>query len=218
MNEIDSKKSSKSLGERLKAYRQRRHFTLEQAEEETKVRRRYLAALEKGDYHQLPDSVYTIGFLSKYADFLGAPKDELIQAYRLERGSATQGPLAPKIQLKENKFYLTPKTIILGTVILFAAALAGYIFYSVKNFTSPPNLEISSPLSDQVIRQDSVEIVGKTDAGVTLDINDQTIFIDDKGNFHEAVKLQPGINNIEVRAINRLKKETTKVIKILAEY
>ncbi len=219
MKEIAKKlQSPRTLGERLKAYRQRQHLTFEQAEEETKVRLKYLVALEKGDYNQLPAGVYTIGFLSKYADFLGAPKEELIQAYRQERGTAGNLPLAPKIQLKENRFYLTPKTIILGLVVIFCATLTGYIFYSVKNFTSPPNLEISSPVADQVIREDKVEIVGKTDEGTTLEINDQTVFIDDKGNFHETVKLQPGLNNIEVRAINRLKKETVKVIKILAEY
>ncbi len=211
--------SPKTLGERLKVYRRRNRLTLEQAEEETRVRLKYLVALEKGDYSQLPEDVYTIGFLSKYADFLGAPKEELILLYRQERGTVGNvRPISPKIHLKENKIYLTPRTIILGLAVLFVAALLGYIFYSVRNFTSPPNLEISSPVADQVIRQDSVEIIGKTDEGVTLAINDQTIFIDDKGNFHESVKLQPGLNNIEIRATNRLKKETVKVIKILAEF
>jgi len=211
--------SPKTLGERLKAYRKRNRLTLEQAEEETKIRLKYLAALEKGDYSQLPEDVYTIGFLSKYADFLGAPKDELILLYRQERRTAgDMGSFSPKIKLEEKKIYLSPRTIILGLVILFVAALLGYIFYSVRNFTSPPNLAISSPVADQVIRQDQVEVVGKTDEGVTVEINDQTILIDEKGNFHETVKLQPGLNNIEIRATNRLKKETVKVIKILAEF
>ena len=90
--------------------------------------------------------------------------------------------------------------------------------YSIKNFTSPPNLEISSPSTETVIRQDSVEVIGKTDEGCSLQINGQTIFIDEAGNFNEQVRLQIGINNIEIRSTNRLQKDTVKIVKILAEF
>lgn len=224
MSEFEKRKlyptpSQKTLGERLRALRRRNHLSLAKAEEETKVRQKYLVALEKGDYHQLPDDVYTIGFLAKYAEFLGASKEELIQAYRREKGATSSvRQLAPKIQLKEKRVYLTPKVLVLSLVFLGIAGLLGYIFYSVRNFTSAPNLEISSPVTESVIRQDKAEIVGKTDDGATLKINDQVVFIDDLGNFHETIKLQPGLNNIELRSTNRLKKETVKVIKILAEF
>lgn len=205
------------MGERLRALRRRRHLSLEQAEEETKVRLKYLEALEKGDYGRLPADVYTIGFLTKYAEFLGAPREELLLSYRRERQKSFV-EIAPKLGLKERKVYLTPKVIIFAVVFLGLAALFSYVFYSVKNFTSAPNLEISSPVADQVLRQDKVEVIGKTDEGASLQINGQTVFLDERGNFHETIKLQPGLNNIEVRATNRLKKETIKIIKILAEY
>jgi hypothetical protein len=73
-------------------------------------------------------------------------------------------------------------------------------------------------VAETVIRQDNVEVIGKTDTGVTVKINDQVIMIDTLGNFQETVKLQPGLNNIEIRATNRIKKETIKTIKILAEF
>ena len=199
--------------------RKRRHLSLEQAEEATKVRRRFLEALEEGDYASLPADVYTMGFLAKYAEFLGGNKDDLLGAYHRERGSNENVRLlTPKRFLQEKRFILTPKLTILGLVILIFVGIIGYIFYSVENFTSPPNLEISSPVAESIINQDNVEVVGKTDIGVTLQINDQTVLIDDKGNFQESVKLQPGLNNIELRATNRIKKETVKTIKILAEF
>ncbi|MBM2820705.1 MAG: family transcriptional regulator [Candidatus Berkelbacteria bacterium] len=217
-NPRDSK-APESLAEKLRMYRKKQHLSLEQAEEETKVRLKYLIALEKGDYSQLPEDVYTIGFLSKYADFLDASKEELIRDYRQERGSIGRPrSITLKTQVKESRVFLTPRIIILGLVFLGLIGIIGYISYSIKNFTSAPNLELSSPVTDQVIRQDNVEVVGKTDTGVTLKINDQVILIDDKGNFHETVKLQSGLNTIELRATNRLKKETVKIVKILAEY
>ena len=209
----------RTLGERLRILRKRKHLSLEQAEEATKVRRRFLEALEKGDYGVLPANVYTMGFLAKYAEFLGASKEELLEEYRRERQETSGRRLfSPQTALKEKRIVLTPRLMIFGLVILVFLGLAGYIFYSVKNFTSPPNLEISSPVADSVIKQDTVEVVGKTDEGVTLQINDQVVYLDDRGNFHERAKLQPGLNNIELRATNRIKKETTKTIKILAEY
>jgi len=209
----------RTLGERLKMLRKRRHLSLDKAEEDTKVRRRFLEALEEDDYASLPADVYTMGFLAKYAEFLGANKDDLLGAYHRERGSNENVRLlTPKRFLQEKRFILTPKLTVLGLVILIFAGTIGYIFYSVENFTSPPNLEISSPVAESIINQDNIEVVGKTDIGATLQINDQTVLIDDKGNFQESVKLQPGLNNIELRATNRIKKETVKVIKILAEF
>ena len=211
--------TEKTLGERLRSFRKRKHLTLAQAEEQTKVRVRYLDALERGAYGELPANVYVLGFLAKYAEFLGAPKEELVSIYRRERGTDKYPQnIAPETQIKDRRAYLTPRIIVLFLVFLILAGFLGYIFYAVKNFTSPPNLEIQSPSAETVIRQDSVEIIGKTDEGASLKINDQVVFLDDKGNFRETVKLQAGLNNIELRATNRVKKETVKVIKILAEY
>ncbi len=207
------------MGERLIMLRRRKHLNLEQAEEETKVRRKFLEALEEGDYVSLPADVYAMGFLAKYAEFLGAPKEELLQDFRRERGtSSARRVFAPQGDLKEKRLILTPKLTLVAVIIIVFIGVIGYIFYSVKNFTSPPNLEIGSPSTESVIHQETVEIIGKTDEGSTLQINDQTVFIDERGNFNESVKLQPGLNNIEVKATNRIKKETVKVIKILAEF
>lgn len=211
--------NEKTLGEKLRTLRKRKHLSLEQAEEQTKVRIKYLDALERGAYGELPANVYILGFLAKYADFLDVPKEELIDVFHHERGTNNlPKELAPETQIKERRAYLTPRVVVLTVVILIIAGFVGYIFYAVENFTSPPNLEIQSPSTETVIRQDRVEVVGKTDEGASLKINDQVVFLDDRGNFRETVKLQAGLNNIELRATNRTKKETVKIIKILAEY
>ena len=60
-----------SLPERLYAARERKGVDLYRAERDTKIRARYLAALERGDYRELPGAVYTKGFLRNYALYLG---------------------------------------------------------------------------------------------------------------------------------------------------
>jgi len=209
----------KTLMEILKSSRRKKGLTLEEAEAETKVRVKYLEALEEGRFDILPSNVYALGFLAKYAEFLEIDKEPLLDQFKAERGQSEDiSKLVPERRIKESFFSITPRLIIVLIIILILAGIIGYIIYSVRSFTSPPNLQISSPSSEQVIKEDKVEIVGKTDEGATLMINNQTVLIDDRGNFHQQVKLNPGLNTFEVKATNRLKKETVKQVKILAEY
>ena len=83
-----------SLPERLVAARERKGVDLYRAERETKIRARYLAALERGDYRDLPGAVYTKGFLRNYAIYLGLDPDEALSQWRDERGgSKERGPV-----------------------------------------------------------------------------------------------------------------------------
>ena len=74
------------LPERLLAARERKGVDLYRAERDTKIRARYLAALERGDYRELPGAVYTKGFLRNYALYLGLDPDEVLLQWRRERG------------------------------------------------------------------------------------------------------------------------------------
>src|SRR5690348_6613171 len=87
------------LPERLLEARKRKGVDLYRAERETKIRGRYLAALERGDYRDLPGGVYTKGFLRNYALYLGLDPDEVLSQWRRERGDARErapGIGAPK--------------------------------------------------------------------------------------------------------------------------
>src|SRR5919201_6330879 len=83
------------LAERLFAARERKGVDLYRAERDTKIRARYLAALERGDYRELPGAVYTKGFLRNYALYLGLDPDEVLLQWRRERGdsAATSEPV-----------------------------------------------------------------------------------------------------------------------------
>ncbi len=54
------------LGRMLSEARQARGVTLEQAERDTRIVRRYLAALEQEDFGAFPAEVYARGFLRSY--------------------------------------------------------------------------------------------------------------------------------------------------------
>ena len=65
------------IGATLRKARQDAGVTLEDVEEDTKIRKRYLTALEREDYADLPSAVYARGFLKTYANYLGLDGEAL---------------------------------------------------------------------------------------------------------------------------------------------
>src|SRR5919204_4998309 len=81
-----------SLPDRLTAARERKGVDLVRAERDTKIRVRYLAALENGEYRDLPGAVYTKGFLRNYAIYLGLDPEDVLRQWRRERGDQAAAP------------------------------------------------------------------------------------------------------------------------------
>jgi len=76
-----SKDSTRPLGEWLQQRRQELDISLEQAEEATRIRARYLEALETDDFEALPDAVVGRGFLRNYASYLGLNAPEAVSRF-----------------------------------------------------------------------------------------------------------------------------------------
>ncbi|GFN23792.1 MAG: helix-turn-helix domain-containing protein [Thermoanaerobacteraceae bacterium] len=72
------------IGEELRRAREEKGITLREAEEATKIRLKYLDALEKEDFQQFPGRVYAIGFLRSYARYLGLDPQELVEELKAE--------------------------------------------------------------------------------------------------------------------------------------
>lgn len=65
----------------LQRARQARGVTLEEVERDTRISRRYLAALENEDFGLLPAPVYARGFLRTYARYLGIEPAALLPLF-----------------------------------------------------------------------------------------------------------------------------------------
>lgn len=71
-------------GDILHATRLKKGISLHQAEEATKIRAKYLDALEKCFYEQIPGRVYALGFLCNYSRFLGLDSEKLLSQLKQE--------------------------------------------------------------------------------------------------------------------------------------
>lgn len=76
------------IGAQLRAAREAREISLELAEEETKIRKKYLLALEDDTPEVIPGDVYARGFLRTYANWLGLDGAALLEQYKERQAGA----------------------------------------------------------------------------------------------------------------------------------
>jgi transcriptional regulator with XRE-family HTH domain len=83
------------LAQRIKQAREAKHLSIEDVERTLRIRRRYLHAIEAGDFAQLPDGPASRGFIKNYARLVGLDPDESLSLFEAEYG-------IPEIHLKED--------------------------------------------------------------------------------------------------------------------
>ena len=140
----------------LRTAREAKGVDLTRVERDTKIRERYLSALERGEYRELPGAVYTKGFLRNYGAYLGLDPEYLIDLYRLEtlgrhRRAPDQrrAPPRPIAVRRRAAFVVTP-----GAVAARDPDRPGRrprrhgIGYEFVNFARTPELRIVAPAGD----------------------------------------------------------------------
>ena len=141
------------LGEVLRTAREARFIDLTRVERDTRIRVRYLSALERGDYRDLPPAVYTKGFLRNYGLYLGLDPEYLVDLYRLESGApvdrqAAPMPLRPIAASQGRSLVITSgavaAVILTGLVVAFIA----YLVSEFVTFARTPDLRITDPVGD----------------------------------------------------------------------
>ncbi|THF78439.1 helix-turn-helix domain-containing protein [Cohnella fermenti] len=89
------------LGLLLRKAREQRGYTLDDIQEATKIRKRYLEAIENGEYKVLPGSFYVRAFVKTYAETVGLDAEEVLRLYHKELPKPTTAEtVAPEAMLK----------------------------------------------------------------------------------------------------------------------
>jgi cytoskeletal protein RodZ len=203
------------LGEVLRTAREARGVDLPRVERDTKIRARYLQALEDGDYAELPGAVYTKGFLRNYGAYLGLDTEYLIDLYRLESAQPTvekptvPTPPRPISTRRSRPLVVTPGAIMAALLTVGVAIFIIYLVAEFVTFAGTPELNVTAPAGD-VPAYDQLEytIIGSTEPNsrVTVDglRENPTVTADRNGNFTIVVGLVPGSNVITLMATDPL--------------
>jgi cytoskeleton protein RodZ len=126
-----------TFGEQLKHERESRKVALDEIARSTKIRVRYLQALEDGQHERLPGIVFAKGYVRAYAETIGADPDRLVTAYvdeqrslgRLETEASQEKvleALAAAVQDHPDPASRRIKTALIGVVATVAIALVGW--------------------------------------------------------------------------------------------
>lgn len=131
------------LGQLLREARESQGISLAVAETQTRIRQKFIAAMEAEDWTLLPNEVTTRGFLRKYAGYLGLDEEIVLQRFQSRGNPGTALPAtAPALDREvdyrpiEMDLSSPPRRSIpwgwVGAAIvlaaLFGAALAIYFF------------------------------------------------------------------------------------------
>ncbi len=218
MNFISKKISSETLGEKFKKAREEKQMDLLKIEELTGIQMKYLIAIETGNYQEIPGEIYLKNFLKIYAKTLELNLKEIFELYQKERVflHKKNSNIFPKAKNKVYLLFISNifKKSLIGIVLII---FLFYVFFEVKNIISPPILIIHEPSDNLILSESIIKIIGKTDIGANVSINDQEIFKNSDGSFNKIINLQPGLNLIKISAQKKHSREIIKYRKIMVK-
>jgi cytoskeletal protein RodZ len=200
----------RKLGEMLATARSSKGIDLERAARDTKIRSRYLSALEAGDFRSLPGAVYTKGFLRNYAQYLGLDPDVIVNHYRRElggRGGERVSIVSRTLRAPRAGLTITPGLLIAGVLTLAVLAFGAYIAIQFIRFVQPPVLAVTQPASvESTIDAATTTLIGTTSAGATVTITGPdgpvTTTASANGAWSADVPLRKGRNEFIVTALD----------------
>lgn len=186
----------------LKEARGKKGRSLKEVSQETKIKEKFLAALEEEDYSALPGFPVALGFAKSAAAAVGADADLVAALVRRDFPREEVPKKGREMPLIPRSFW-TPRTTILATGILTVLVLGGYLVRQYLNFSSPPPLEVRS-----VNAQDGrVQVQGKTMPSATIEVNGRPVLVSQDGSFYfEGESSEEGI--VEIQAESRTGKKT----------
>ena len=144
----------KEIGDILKKARLAQGLQIQDIERDTKIRSKFIIALEEGDDANLPGDVSARGFLKNYAEYLSIDPLEMLEAFRTtkpmerdeyrftKREAAVFNTNPPKTNLRWKSLVF----ILLGLVFV---AMLGYYFKDFLFKPSSPSEENEVAAADQ---------------------------------------------------------------------
>ncbi|MBA2380884.1 MAG: helix-turn-helix domain-containing protein [Chloroflexi bacterium] len=201
-----------ALPERLYAARERKGVDLYRAERDTKIRARYLAALERGEYKELPGDVYTKGFHRNYALYLGLDPEEVVAHWRTERGTAvptSKTVLAVPKPIAQSRpgLQFSPGIVVAALLTILIVGVGVWLGLQVMRFAKPPTLAVTSPREATVeLPEDATSYTfeGTSIAGATISVEmaggSRQVTADSTGKWSMTIDLRRGRNEFKFDA------------------
>ncbi|MEH7229807.1 helix-turn-helix domain-containing protein [Bacillus safensis] len=132
------------LGKRLVEAREEKGMSLEDLQTVTKIQKRYLLAIEQGNYDIIPGKFYVRAFIKQYAEAVGLNPEQLFEEFRKDVPSTYNDEVSDKLSnIKPQRelpkpaskvLELLPTILIIGGIIVVIAII--YVIVQAVNHDS----------------------------------------------------------------------------------
>lgn len=197
-----------TTGEIFKKTREEIDLSLDEVCKIIKVNRKYLKALEDGDYNELSIGLYTKRFFKIYADYLNLEFEPLWRLYLKEQKFQGGKDISKFVKAVSPRSLIDVSKIIkicAGGLIIMA--LLGYLGWETRKIFLPPYLEVINPVDNLITSQSTIEVTGRTEKETQISVNGQEISNSQNGFFSENVNLQEGLNIIKISSKKKHSRE-----------
>src|SRR5690349_16093136 len=128
-----------TVGERLRAAREKQKLSLEDVAAQTRIPQRHLASIETAEWDSLPAPTYTIGFAKNYAGIVGLDRTEIGDQLREEMGGQRFATTSADVFEPADPRRTMPKSLVIGAVI------AAVLLIALMSFLNRRSLDQTEP-------------------------------------------------------------------------
>jgi cytoskeletal protein RodZ len=142
MGEEPVEEAVPTVGERLRAAREKMGVTLEDVAAQTRIPQRHLEGIESAEWDKLPAPTYTIGFAKSYAGAVGLDRNEIGDQLREEMGGHRFASSQAEVIEAADPARTMPKWLVLSTVI--AVVVIIIVMTLLKGRSLEPTTQVAS--------------------------------------------------------------------------
>jgi cytoskeleton protein RodZ len=136
---------AQTVGEQLRAAREKQDLSLDDVAARTRIPRRHLESIEQSGWDRLPAATYTIGFAKSYASVVGLDRSDIGDRLREEMGGHRFATTTPEIFEPADPRRAMPKGLVLGTIIAVLVLIGVMTWLNKRSLEQPEQGNANAP-------------------------------------------------------------------------
>ncbi len=195
------------LGHDLRELRTKAGLSLAEAAKASKVSEGSIRMLEEERWSEIHDPLYFENVFRTYLSLYSIQQNYYLEKYRtalhIKTRERPMQELLPRERVRWSDFTVWSRVLAVALLVLFACAIAGYVWYQVRAVTAPPTLFVETPKEGERLARPVAEVKGKTESDATVSINGRPAIVEGDGSFRLTIDIPSGPTVIVVEAKKR---------------
>jgi cytoskeletal protein RodZ len=134
-----------TVGQRLRAAREKMKLSLEDIAAQTRIPQRHLESIETADWDKLPAPTYTIGFAKSYASAVGLDRTEIGDQLREEMGGQRFASSQSEVIEAADPARSMPKWLVISAVIAVIVLIIVMSVLNRRSLEQPGEVAATAP-------------------------------------------------------------------------